>query len=149
LAIDSRSLSLFLSLFDPFPFSMQPFEAASTASAPQDKNYLFDALIAQIHREPLRWRLLAIVGQAGDPTNDATIAWPEGREQVDVGTLTLERVERDDTSAARDINVVAPPPSAPPPARPSRRPEECGAKAVQDVGPGGWYTHRRSPRLQT
>src|SRR5438874_12199800 len=28
---------------------MQPFEATSTASAPQDKNYLFDALTAQLH----------------------------------------------------------------------------------------------------
>src|SRR6266852_3154181 len=64
----------------------QPFEAASTASAPQDKNYLFDALIAQIHRQPLRWRLIVMVGQPGDPTHDATIAWPAGREQVDLGT---------------------------------------------------------------
>jgi catalase len=31
---------------------LQRFEAASTASAPQDKNYLFDALIARIHRQP-------------------------------------------------------------------------------------------------
>ena len=83
---------------------MQPFEAASTASAPKDKNYLFDALIAQIHRQPLRWHLIVIVGQPGDPTNDATIAWPAGREQVDVGTLTLDQVESDDTSAATDIN---------------------------------------------
>ena len=82
----------------------QPFEAASTASAPQDKNYLFDALIAQIHRQPLRWHLIVIIGQPGDPTNDATIAWPEGREKVDVGTLTLDRVESDETSAATDIN---------------------------------------------
>src|SRR6202035_5102593 len=28
---------------------MEPFEAASTASIGQDKNYLFDALIAKIH----------------------------------------------------------------------------------------------------
>ena len=83
---------------------MQPFEAASTAAARQDKNYLFDALIAQIHRQPLRWHLIVIVGQPGDPTNDATIAWPAEREQVDVGTLTLDRVESDDTSAATDIN---------------------------------------------
>jgi catalase len=83
---------------------MQPFEAASTASAPQDKNYLFDALIAQIHRQPLRWHLIVIIGQPGDPTNDATIAWPAAREQVDVGTLTLDRVESDDTSAAMDLN---------------------------------------------
>jgi catalase len=83
---------------------MQPFEASSTPPAPQDKKYLFEALIAQIHRQPLRWHLIVIVGRPGDPTNDATIAWPAGREQVDVGTITLDRVESDDTSPARDIN---------------------------------------------
>ncbi len=81
----------------------QPFEAAGAATANQDKNYLFDALIAAIHRQPLRWRLIVVVGQPGDPTDDATVAWPEEREQVDVGTLTLGRVESDDTSAATDI----------------------------------------------
>jgi catalase len=83
---------------------MQPFEAASSGPAPQDKNYLFDALIAQIHRQSLRWRLIVIVGQPGDPTNDATLAWPAGREEVDVGTVTLDRIESDDNSEARDIN---------------------------------------------
>src|SRR6516225_9505951 len=84
---------------------LQRFEAASTASAPQDKNYLFDALIARIHRQPpLQWHLVVIIGQPGDPTNDATIAWPAGREQVDVGTLTLDHIESDDNSPARDIN---------------------------------------------
>jgi catalase len=82
----------------------RPFEAVSAASAPQDKNYLFDALIAQIRRQPLRWHLIVIIGQAGDPTDDATIAWPKEREQVDVGTLTLDRVESDETSTATDIN---------------------------------------------
>src|SRR5437868_1767841 len=63
----------------------QPFQPASAAAA-RDKNYLFEALIAAIHRQPLRWHLLVIIGQPGDPTNDATAAWPAGREQVDVGT---------------------------------------------------------------
>ena len=83
---------------------MQPFEAASAASGPRDKNYLFDGLIAQIQRRPLQWHLILIIGQSGDPTHDATIVWPSGRERVDVGTLTLERVESEDTSAATDIN---------------------------------------------
>src|SRR5947199_2189112 len=83
---------------------MQPFEAASTASSVQPKNYLFDALIAQIHQQPLRWQLILVIGQPGDPTHDATIAWPAGRERVDVGTLTLDRVDAEDTSAATDIN---------------------------------------------
>jgi catalase len=83
---------------------MQPFEAASTGSAPQGKNFLFDPVIAAIQRQPLQWRLIIIIGQPGDPTNDASIAWPADRQQVDVGTLTLDRVESDETSAARDIN---------------------------------------------
>jgi catalase len=82
----------------------QQFEAASPASAPHDKNYLFDELIAQIHRQPLRWHLVLIVGQRDDPTNDASIVWPADRERVDVGTLTLNRVESDETSPATDIN---------------------------------------------
>jgi catalase len=52
----------------------------------------------------LRWRLIIIVGQPGDATNDASIPWPAEREQVDVGTLTLDTVESDDISAARTIN---------------------------------------------
>ena len=69
----------------------------------QDNIYVFGTLIADIHRQPLRSRLIVVVGQPGDPTNDPTVAWPAEREQVDVGTLTLERVESDDTSAATDI----------------------------------------------
>jgi catalase len=80
---------------------MQPFEAAG--AAPPDKNYLFHALIKQIHRQPLQWRLIVIVGKAGDPTNDPSIGWPADREQVDVGTVTLNRVEAEEVSAATDI----------------------------------------------
>jgi catalase len=82
---------------------MQPFEAASAGTA-QDKNYLFEALIAQIHRQPLRWQLMLVIGRPGDPTDDATIAWPADRERVDAGTLTLDRVNAEETSAATDIN---------------------------------------------
>jgi catalase len=79
----------------------QPFKTTPS----RDKDFLFDALIAQIHRrKKLQWYLIVIVGQPGDPTNDATKPWPPGREEVNVGTLTLDRVESDDTSAARDIN---------------------------------------------
>jgi catalase len=83
---------------------MQSFEPASDASAARDQNYLFDGLIAQIRRQPLRWRLVVVIGQPGDLTHDATIPWPADRERLDVGTLTLDRVEAEDMSAATDIN---------------------------------------------
>ena len=83
----------------------QPFTPArATESGQGDKNFLFNALIASITQHPLRWRLIVTVGQAGDPTNDATIPWPDGREQVDVGTLTFDHIESEETSPARDIN---------------------------------------------
>jgi len=83
---------------------LQPFVAADADAAQGDKNYLFDALIASIVQHPLQWRLMITVGQPGDVTDDASIPWPDGREQVDVGTLTLDHVESEETSPARDIN---------------------------------------------
>jgi catalase len=81
---------------------VQPYEAGGGAS--QDKNRLFDGLIASIQQHPLQWHLVMTVAQPGDPTDNATILWPEGREQVDVGTLTIDSVESEETSPARDIN---------------------------------------------
>jgi len=82
----------------------QPLEAARDAAPPRDPNALFDALIAQMRRHPLRWHLVLVIGQPGDPTHDATIAWPASRERVEVGTLTLDRLDAEDTSAATDLN---------------------------------------------
>ena len=81
---------------------VQPYAAGSAAS--QDKDFLFAGLIASIQQHPLQWHLVITVAQPGDPTDNATIQWPEGREQVDVGTLTLDSVEAEETSPARDIN---------------------------------------------
>jgi catalase len=83
---------------------VQAFEAASAGGPSQDKNYLFDALIASIEQHQLTWHLILTVGQPGDRTDDATMPWPEGREQVDAGTLTLSSVKAEETSPARDIN---------------------------------------------
>jgi catalase len=73
-------------------------------SATQDKNYLFDDLIARVHRGPVQWHLVVTVGQAGDPTNDATLPWPSDRERLEVGTLTIDRVEGEAPGNCRDIN---------------------------------------------
>jgi catalase len=79
----------------------QPAEAANSAGTHQ--NYLFDALIQQIHAKPLRWHLMLTVGQPGDPTADAALQWPPDRRQVDAGTLTIDSIESDDTSPIRNL----------------------------------------------
>lgn len=83
---------------------VQPFVAADPTAPHTDKNYLFDGLIASIHQHPLQWRLMLIIGQPGDSTNDPSSPWPNTREQVDAGTLTVDTLESEATSPTRDIN---------------------------------------------
>jgi catalase len=91
----------------PVRWSMVPAEspAPEAATPPQvDPNFLFDAFIARLHQKALQWHFIMTIGQPGDPTSDATLAWPADRERVDVGTLTIDHIESEDTSPARTIN---------------------------------------------
>lgn len=83
---------------------LQPFAAATTAAIGGNGNALFDGLIAAIHRGPLQWRLVVTIGRPGDATNDATVAWPSDREQVEVGILTIDHIESEATSPLRTLN---------------------------------------------
>jgi catalase len=78
--------------------SLGPVTAGATG-----KNYMFDALIAQVHAKPQRWHLMLTIGQPGDPTADATVAWPPDRRQIDAGTLTIDSIASEDMSPTRDI----------------------------------------------
>lgn len=82
--------------------SFKPFDTSGPAQS--DTNQLFDALIAELRTNSLQWHLIVTIGQPGDPTADATLPWPPDRQKVDVGTLTVDHVESEDTSPVRDIN---------------------------------------------
>ena len=82
----------------------RPKPTAATAPGAVGTNYLFDALIAAIHRQPLQWYLMVTIAQPGDATDDATVPWPPDRRHVDVGTLTIDQIESEDASPARNIN---------------------------------------------
>jgi catalase len=82
----------------------QPFVAVDDSAPHADKNYLFDALVADIEHAPQHWRLLVTIGEPGDPVTDATKQWPEKRETVDAGTLTINRIEDEMRGPCRDIN---------------------------------------------
>jgi catalase len=90
----------------PVRWSLIPVDAFAPepAEAPTDKNSLFDALAARVKQASVQWHLVLTLGQPGDPTNDATLPWPAGREKVDVGTLTVTALQGEDSGACRDIN---------------------------------------------
>lgn len=69
-----------------------------------DPNFLADDLNARLDAGPLRWRLVLTVAAPGDPTNDATRQWPADREQIDAGTLVLQRAEPQSNGMCRDVN---------------------------------------------
>jgi catalase len=87
-------------------WSTVPVLAADSAepSAADGKSYLFDSLIAEISQQPLQWRLIMTIGRADDPTNDATLPWPEGRRQIDAGTVTIDQASSEDSGRCTAVN---------------------------------------------
>jgi len=79
-------------------------DAGGEASPPGGANYLAADLAARLAHGPLRWRLLVTLADPGDPTNDATKAWPGDRRTIDAGTLVLDRTDPGDSGACRDVN---------------------------------------------
>ncbi|WP_084506332.1 catalase family peroxidase [Geminicoccus roseus] len=87
-------------------WSMVPEQAASASpkETGSDPNYLFDDLIQAVHRQELRWHLVVTLAEPGDVTADPTVAWPADRRRIDLGTLTIDRVEGEDSGSCRDVN---------------------------------------------
>jgi catalase len=100
----------------PVRWAMVPVQEVLPESGAQrtnaDKNYLFDELIARIQRQPQQWRLVLTIGQPGDPTDDATLPWPENRRHIDAGLVSIDHVSSEDNGSCTDVNydpLVLPP----------------------------------------
>jgi catalase len=52
-------------------------------------DYLQDEIRERLEREPVRFRLLVRLAEEGDPLDDPTVAWPDEREEVELGALEL------------------------------------------------------------
>jgi len=92
----------------PVRWSAVPLQEFAPESEAQrvavNKNYLFDELIARIRQRPLQWRLVFTIGQPGDPTDDATLPWPEERRHIDAGLVSIDQVASEDHGGCTDIN---------------------------------------------
>jgi len=66
-------------------------------------NYHFDELEALVAKEPIRFRVMVQVAAAEDTADDATIHWPESREQVEFGTVELVEVVSDTVAQQKHI----------------------------------------------
>lgn len=57
-----------------------------------DPNYLMDELPSRLAKQTVKFDLLVQLATKGDEVNDATVVWPESREQLVLGTLTLTQM---------------------------------------------------------
>jgi len=51
----------------------------------------------------LRWDLILTLAAAGDAVDDPSLPWPDEREKVVAGTLTLRSATPQTTGACRDV----------------------------------------------
>ncbi|HWZ51657.1 MAG TPA: catalase family peroxidase [Granulicella sp.] len=69
----------------------------------KDGDYLFAELGERVAKAPVRFKLLVQLAGEGDVVDDATIHWPEERELVELGTLTLTGPAADDAQEQKTI----------------------------------------------
>jgi catalase len=79
-----------------------PYRAVSEAQA-RDPDFLAHDLVAGLKRAPVRWHLMIAVAHPGDPTDDATRAWPVDRNIADAGTVVINRAQSQIDGPCRDV----------------------------------------------
>ncbi|WP_118181535.1 catalase family peroxidase [Paraburkholderia phosphatilytica] len=78
--------------------------ASVDPQATRDPDFLQNELDHRLQQGDVRWHLILTVAAPGDVTNDATIAWPSGRQQIDAGTLVIQRATPQAEGVCRDVN---------------------------------------------
>ncbi len=77
---------------------LSPEEAAK-----QPPDFLITDIKERLQKGPVQFRLSAQVAQPEDPITDATMAWPENRQRVELGTFTLTGVVANNEAVAKDL----------------------------------------------
>ena len=85
-------------------YRFEPEEGERTLAQDEAKSRGRDYLQEEVAaRDSTAFRLLAIMAEDGDPVDDPTVAWPDGRDQVEVGRLELTGLE---TERERDGDIL-------------------------------------------
>jgi catalase len=77
---------------------LTPDEAKS-----KDADFLFNEIKQRIESGAVRFRILVQLASDGDIVDDATVHWPEDREILELGTLSLTDVARDNAQEQKKI----------------------------------------------
>jgi catalase len=84
--------------------AVSPTAVPHAVLATMGPDFLEHDLVRRLSDGPLTWRLVVTFAEPGDPSNDATKAWPSDRKRVDVGTLIVQKAEAEADGPCRDFN---------------------------------------------
>jgi catalase len=63
------------------------------------EGFLFDDLKTRLAAGPIEYHLVVQLPNAGDPTKDPSIVWPEDRKTIEMGTISVTSVVPDSSAA--------------------------------------------------
>ena len=75
-------------------------DAQAKAAAP---DYLAREIGARVAKGAVRFRLVLQIAEHDDLLDDPSVAWPDSRRQVELGTLTIDHLVADGTAAEKNI----------------------------------------------
>lgn len=88
-------------------YKLLPVAGQQNLSAAEAKtkspNFLAEELKTRLATGPIRYRVMVQLPNAGDPTNDGSLVWPDDRQTVDVGTLSITSVVADSDAAQKTL----------------------------------------------
>lgn len=80
-------------------YRIEPVEGAhflnAEASKAVEHEYLMQELPARLQKGAYAYKISVQLAQQGDEVNDPTVAWPDDRRVVELGTLTIDKVSAD------------------------------------------------------
>jgi catalase len=68
-----------------------------------DHDYLQSEIVQRVAHAPVKFRLLLQVAQSGDKLDDPSIAWPNTRRTIELGTISITRAVADNDAAQRRL----------------------------------------------
>ncbi|MEO8937337.1 MAG: catalase family peroxidase [Burkholderiaceae bacterium] len=75
----------------------------ATALAGKGPNYLVDEIPLRVAKAPVQFDWYAQIAGPGDVIDDPTIAWPESRRLVKLGTLTIDHAVANQEAASKAL----------------------------------------------
>jgi catalase len=87
--------------FEPRDGELRLSDAELKASPP---DFLEAALAQRLRKGPALWDLILTIGEPGDVQDDPTVLWPDGRPEVNAGTLTITAAAPDREAGSFAIN---------------------------------------------